>query len=460
MRGLLSNYSQQARLPAHALAHVPGSDGWPLVGHSLQFLADPLAFGLRTLERYGPVSRTSFLFERRLNLISAEANEFVLLDRAGNFSAHLGWEPVLGQLFPRGLMLRDGDDHRYHRRLMQPAFRKEALAAYLGRMGPRIASTVAEWVARGSFQFYPAVKKLTLEIAADVFLGLELQSEVEQVGRDFGDVVEASSAINRIPVIGRLYERGLTSRRRLVRTIEERIPARRSGEGVDLLSQLCRAQDENGQRYSDAEVVDHLIFVMMAAHDTTTSALTTIVYALARHPEWQDRLRALSASIGKPAPDFDDLPSLEAFDWVLREALRLYPPLTIIQRRAIRDCAFQGFAIPVGTPVTLYPVATQRLPQWWSSPDAFDPERFSPARAEHRRHPFAWAPFGGGAHMCLGLHFAEMQVKAVLHPLLLAASWSIPDSYRMPYQLAPIARPRDGLPIKLRAIQGLALNRS
>ena len=135
---------------------------------------------------------------------------------------------------------------------------------------------------------------------------------------------------------------------------------------------------------------------------------------------------------------------------MLRESLRLYPPLTIIQRTAVRECEFQGVKIPAGTPVTVYPVATQRMAEWWTDPDAFDPERFSPTRAEHRRHPFAWAPFGGGAHMCLGLHFAEMQVKAVLLPLLRIARLSVKPGYEMPYQLAPIVRPRDGLPLQLR----------
>lgn len=449
MPGLLSNYSQYPNTSLESVRHIPGSDGPFLVGDSLKFLADPLAYARGVLDRYGPVSRTSFLFDRRLNLISAEANEFVLLDRAGNFSAHRGWEPVLGQLFPRGLMLRDGEDHRYHRRLMQPAFRKEALAAYLARMTPRIAATVAEWRRSGSFKFYPAIKRLTLEIAAEVFLDLQLQSEIEQVGRDFTDLVEASSALNRLPVVGRKYERGLAGRRRLAQRIRDRIPQRREGSGTDLLTQLCRAQDEEGQRYSDTEIVDHLIFLMMAAHDTTTSALTTIVYALAQNTDWQERLRELVRSLGKPAPAHEDLAQLEEIEWVLRESLRLYPPLTVILRRSIRDCEFQGFRIPADTSVTVYPLATQRLPQWWSDPNRFDPERFSSARAEHRRHPFAWAPFGGGAHMCLGLHFAEMQVKAVLHPLLLASRLSVPTGYAMPYQLAPIAKPKDGLPIRL-----------
>lgn len=447
MTGLLSNYSQQPRISRAALAHFPGTDGWPVIGESLRFLADPLAYSRHVVATYGPVSRAHFMFERKLNLISAEANEFVLLDRAGNFSAYRGWEPVLGQLFPRGLMLRDGNDHRYHRRLMQPAFRKEALVAYDARMQPRIARAVQRWIEQRELLFYPEIKRLTLEIAADVFLGLELQSEIDEVAQAFTAVVDASTAINRFPLIGRSYARGLAARTRLVTFIEQRMPARRSGKGSDLLSQLCRAEDESGQRYSDSEIVDHLIFLMMAAHDTTTSALTTIVFALTEHEDWQARLRGRYAD---PAATDE---ALEEVDWVLRESLRLYPPLSIILRRAVRECVFQDWVIPAGTAVTVYPVATQRLPQWWSDPDRFDPERFSAARAEHRRHPFAWAPFGGGAHMCLGLHFAEMQVRSVLRSLLLDARVQTPGGYRMPYQLAPIAKPRDGLPL---SIQGLS----
>ncbi|HKY91893.1 MAG TPA: cytochrome P450, partial [Nevskiaceae bacterium] len=149
---------------------------------------------------------------------------------------------------------------------------------------------------------------------------------------------------------------------------------------------------------------------------------------------------------------YEDLDRLEPIEWVLRESLRLYPPLTIIMRRAIDDFEIHGYRIPAKTAVGLFPVLTGRLEQWWSSPDAFDPERFSPARAEHKRHPFAWVPFGGGAHMCLGLHFAEMQVKAVLHPLLRSCRIGVAPGYTMPYQLAPIARPKDGLPIRFEAL--------
>ncbi len=447
-----SSFMGYPRLPTVSLKelqHIPGTGRGFLVDTAIAFIADPLKFAQERHAKYGPVSRAFFTIEPGVLILSAEGNEFVLRDRAQNFSAHLGWEPILGKLFPRGLMLRDGDDHRFQRRLMQPAFRKEALASYLDRMTPRIAADIEDWGRRPNFKFYKAIKHLTLDIAADVFLGLELRSEIDQVNQDFTAVVEASLAVVRVPLLGQKYARGLAARRRLEQFIAERIPARRSGNGADLFSQMCRIETEAGERYKDDEIVDHLIFLMMAAHDTTTSALTTIAYALARHGEWQDRVRETARSLGKMSPGFGDLDSLQPIEWVLREALRMYPPLPSIARRAIKDCEIHGYRIPANTPVSVYPLFTHRDPQWWSKPEDFDPERFGAARGEDR-HPFAWVPFGGGAHMCLGLHFAEMQVKAVLTPLLQKWRLSLVPDYRIPYQLAPIAKPKDGLPMILK----------
>ena len=446
---------QAKRPPRPSLDHIPSTGDWPMVSEA-RFLSNTLAFAQRVHAKCGPVSRGWWMFGQSVYLMSAQANEMVLFDRSGRFSAKLGWERVLADLFPRGLMLRDADDHRWHRRLMLPAFRKEALARYLQAMSPRIEAAVAQWGAAGDLKFYPAIKRLTLAMAADVFLGTQLDAEIDQISADFSDLVAASVAIVRVPVIGRTYARGVNARARLASFIRERITQRRAGDGNDLFTQLCHARDEDDLQYSDEEIVDHLIFIMMAAHDTTTSAITTLVYALAKHPEWQDRLRReaqttaqVMADGQRSAPVLDDLALMTDIELVFKEALRLYQPLPTIARRALVDVEIHGKKIPAGTPVAVFPIQVHRSPEWWTHPDQFDPERFSPERAEHRRHAYAWAPFGGGAHMCLGLHFAEMQVKAVLLPLLRSWQWRIPDGYVPNYAYAPIAKPRDGLPIRL-----------
>lgn len=433
------------------LLHIPGDEGWPVVGHTFEFIANPLALAERLNTRYGSLARGKLVMGVRLFATSAEANEAILLDRGHDFSAQQGWHPILGRLFPRGLMLRDGDDHRYHRRLMQPAFRKEALAVYLARMQPRITAHLAQWQRRGaSLKLYPLIKQMTLDIAAEVFLGLTPGPQLEQVNRDFADVVEASIAVVRLPVLGRKFAKGIAARERLAGFLTAMLAHKRRSADTDLFAQLCRVEDEHGQRYSDSEIVDHMIFIMMAAHDTTTSALTTIAYGLSRHPEWQEQLRADSRHLQCGMLEYDHLPNLPRMDWVLKESLRLYPPLTTIVRRSVREVTLLGYRIPADTGIALFPVFTQRQPRWWTQPEQFDPERFSPERAEHRRHPFAWTPFGGGAHMCLGLHFAELQVKAVLHQLLQRFQIGSEENYRTSFQMAPIVKPRDGLQVQLR----------
>jgi cytochrome P450 len=191
---------------------------------------------------------------------------------------------------------------------------------------------------------------------------------------------------------------------------------------------------------------------MMAAHDTTTSTLTTMMYLLARHPEWQERLRAKATALGKPQLEHDDLDQLEELSWVMREALRLTPPLTSMPRMCIKDTVFQGYEIPAGMLVGVYPIHAHYMPSLWTDPTRFDPERFSPDRQEDKRHAFAWVPFGGGAHMCIGQHFATLQVKAIMHQLLLRYRWSIAPGYVMPYQLIPIAKPKDGLQVTLQRV--------
>ncbi len=435
------------------LRHLPGDDGWPVVGDSFAMLANPLAYSRKVLERYGPVSRSSMLFEPHVTLISADANQQVLVDRDGTFSAHDGWESPIGRLFPRGLLLRDGDDHHLHRRLLQPAFRQEPLADALDRMYPRILTAVDLWCRAGALLFYPSVKRITLRLAGRIFLGLELDADLEQLERDFTALVDASVAVVRVPVLGRRYARGLAARARLEVFVQQRLAQKRAEGGPDLLSQLCRATDESGRVFDDSEIVDHVLFLLMAAHDTTTSAIVSIAFLLASNPVWQARLRAELQAC--PAPlTYADLSRLTQTGWVFREALRLYPPLAVVTRRAVREVEVHGHRIPEGTKVSVVPILTQRLPRWWSAPDEFDPERFSPERAEHKRHPFAWVPFGGGAHLCLGLHFAELQVKAVLHALLTRAQLAVAPGYQAPFRFTPITRPSDGLPLTVQPLRG------
>lgn len=428
---------------------IPLVKGLPLVGNLPKFLRDPLA-NARSLEVHGNVVRSRTFFET-LTLLGPEANQFVLHDREGNFSNRGGWSYWIDSVFPGAIMAMDDPQHKHHRRIMQGAFKRSAMERYVGDMGPVISDVVGRWPA-GPMQVFPQVKALTLNIAARVFMGMALGPEADRMNRAFIDTVAASLALVRRTVPPLAMWRGVRARQWLVQLMQSKLASKREREGADLFSQLCHARGENGERFTDDEVVNHMIFLMMAAHDTTTSALTTMFYCLARHPEWQDRLREDAMALPGEQLAYDELARCERTEWVMKESLRLYPPLTSIPRKASKDCSFGGFHIPRGTPVGISPIHTHHMPSLWTEPFAFDPERFSPARAEHRRHTYAYLPFGGGAHLCIGQHFADMEVKAVMHQVLRRWRWTVPADYRMPYQLVPIAKPKDGLPITLQAL--------
>ena len=438
--------------PARALDHIPGEDGWPVVGTTLRLLADPPGYARRMHALHGPVYRHNSFGGRNVTLLGADANELVLFDRDKIFSSEQGWGPMLNLLFPRGLMLLDFDKHRVHRRTLSVAFKPEPMMLYAEALNAGIAARVAEWSGT-SFPFYVAVKALTLDLAATAFLGIPFGPEASRINTAFVDMVQATVGLVRAPIPGTAMARGVAGRRFLLDFFGAEVPRRREGTGEDMFSQICRAQTEDGSYLSDGEIIDHMNFLMMAAHDTITSSATALAMMLGQNPEWQDRLRDEMAGLGvnEDALPYDRLGELVLTEYAFKEAMRLTPPVPSIPRRALRDFEFAGHRFPAGTFVGINPHFVHHMPQHWPDPERFDPMRFAP-EASRGRHKYAWTPFGGGAHMCLGLHFAYMQVKILAWHLLRGNRIDLPTDSGANWQAFPIPKPRDGLPVTLVAL--------
>jgi cytochrome P450 len=426
---------------------TPGSDGLPWIGHTLAFIHDARGLCQRMIARHGPNFRLQILGAPMLVIGQPDLIRDVLLDREREYSNRMGWHLAIGELFAGGLMLRDFEEHHEHRRIMQAAFRPQALAGYLERMNPIVERTLAGWA--GRLEAYAAIKRLTLDIAAEVFLGIALGDEARRVNRAFVDMVVASLALVRREVPGLSYRRGMRGRRALSGYFARLIPERRQAAGTDLFSQLCQAASEEGLTFNDDEIVDHLIFLMMAAHDTTASSLAALLWALAQHPEWQARLAAPMRARREPQLSWSMRDDFGDFDLCFQEALRMYPPVAFFGRRVTRDTRLGPFQLPRNTSVSPAPLVAHYLAEYWTEPERFDPERFAPERAEHRKHTHCYLPFGGGAHTCIGMSFARLQVRAIAYQLLRKFELRLPDGYRLDMQAVPIAKPRGGLPLTL-----------
>ncbi len=441
------------RTPKRDLSHIPGEDGPPIIGTTLRVLRDPPGYCDHMIRTYGPVFRTNSLGNPTVSMMGAEANELLLFDRDKLFSSEQGWGPVLNLLFPRGLMLLDFDHHRMDRRALGIAFKPGPLRAYAKNMNDIFAEKLPAW--RGDMLFYPAIKQLTLDVAASAFLGVPLGPEADKVNTAFAHMVAASVGAIRAPLPFTKMGRGVAGRQYLIDYFGPQIEERRRNENrQDMFSQFCRAQHEDGSYMSDGQLIDHINFLMMAAHDTITSSVTSMVWLLAKNPEWQEKLRAECLAIAPAGASITDadLSKFELTEYAFKEALRMIPPVPALPRRALRDFEFMGHHIPAGTSVSISPAYVHMMPEHWDNPREFNPMRFTPDLVK-TRHKYAWVPFGGGAHMCLGLHFAYLQVKIFMHHVLTNVRIEIADGYEPQWQAWPIPRPKDGLQVRLVPLQ-------
>lgn len=459
MLRLLPTRERQLAAPPEGSGYraVRGDAGLPYVGRALHFLRWGPADLMDRYNRYGPVSINNALGNDRVLVAGPDAVDEVIAKRRNDFGQ--GWEWFIGPFFRRGLLLLEFDEHMFHRRIMQQAFTRQRLESYVAALGPVVGTAVSRWVPADAgssrrVKVYPTVKDLTLEIATDVFMAVDPGADRKRLDSAFIDCTHASLSIVRRGVPGTPWHAGLRGRRVLEDYFQRMVPEKRRSDAPDFFSALCHARTEDGESFSDDDVVNHMIFLIMAAHDTTTTTATAIAYYLGRHPEWQERVRAealaMFAEIGDATPAITDLDRLQDLDLVIKEALRLVPPVPALVRRAVRDTEIAGHYIPAGTYVDVSYGVNHLLPELWSHPARFDPERFAEHRREDKSHRLAWMPFGAGAHKCIGMHFGTLEVKMIIAAMLREYEWSYPESYLMPWGFTTIPFPHDDAPIVLR----------
>ncbi|MFT3661253.1 MAG: cytochrome P450 [Gordonia sp. (in: high G+C Gram-positive bacteria)] len=409
---------------------------------------DPFAFTEVRRACYGDVFGINAFGVRMVTACGAEAARQILVNKDKAFANAPAWSHFIGPFFPRGIMLLDFDEHRHHRRIMQQAFTPDVLRSYYAEMQPVILDRVARFPA-GRVLLMERFKELTLDIALEIFLGLELSpAEADRLNKAFIETVRAGVALVRAPVPGGRWWKGLRSRKVLEEFFYAHIAAKRATRTPDLFSVLCHAESDDGHRFTDEDVVNHMIFVLMAAHDTSTITLTQMAYRLAEHPKWQARARSQSMDFG-PFIEYDELGELTVLDAVMKESLRLCPPVPAQPRVAVKDTRVLGHYIPEGSMVVIPQMSNHRDETYFTDPNHFDPQRFSPERAEDRGHRMAWMPFGGGVHKCIGLYFGQIEIKAVMHNLLRDFEWFVPAGYRLPMDYSALPVPKDRLPVTL-----------
>lgn len=433
---------------------------WPL-GSMLAFRRDPLRFMLDARDTYGPVVRFWLTQHPIYQLNDPQDIQDVLVTHAKQIEKTSFSRKVMGEFLGNGILTSDGDLHRRRRRLVQPAFHHQRIAGYADGIVAQTAHMLDAWEPGASYDIDDEMMRLTMKIVSRALFGADVGAAADQVGK-------AIATLQRITVeefkLGFQVPSWLpvshnTKRRAAAQvidnTVQHFIRHRRESDELtdDLLAMLLHAQDEDdGRGMSDREVRDEAVTLFSAGHETTSNALTWTWYLLAHHPHVEQTLHdELARVLGGRLPTLADLANLPYTEQVIKESMRLYPPAWILMSRTpLAPLTIGGYTLVPGDWIFIAPYVVHRDPRFFPAPDRFDPARFTPEQ-EAARPRFAYFPFGGGPHVCIGNSFAMMEARLILATIAQRYTLTLEPGQTVVPEPEITLRPRNGLRVRLTA---------
>jgi cytochrome P450 len=429
--------------------------GYPLIGSFFEMRRDSFDFLTRAVREYGDV------FGVRAGPFCAYVVahptdiEYVFRGNHRNFIKNKGTRQVVGAVLGQGLVTSEGELWRRQRRLAQPAFQFDAIQKYSTVMVDHSRHMLEKWQPGTTRNVHADMMGLTLEIVAQTLFSAAVGDKAGRVGIALDALMKywagpgaVFSWWKYLPTTGAIrFRRGV---RELDDIILETVAQRRAkGPGPeDLLSRFLSARDEDGSRMSDKQLRDEMITLLLAGHETTAVALSFCFYLLALHPEADARLAAeLDEVLAWELPTVAHISRLRYTEWVVKETMRLYPPVPSVAREALADCEIGGYHVPKGAQIALLQWVTHRDPRWFGEDAAeFRPERWDNDLGK-RIPRCAYFPFADGPRVCIGNHFAMMEVILILATIAARYRLTLVDGYRLQLTSSVTLRPRGGIDI-------------
>jgi cytochrome P450 len=412
--------------------------------------SNPGPFLARMYQQHGPIFRTrTDWWQDVVYLVGPEANRFVLASNRLKFSHRMGWGQFFGviETYGDGLLTMDGPEHDQHRRMMNPAFTISYMDRYLPLMNRIIRERVATWLDRGEVDVFEEARKITFDVAAEALVGLKTGPEVDR----FREIFFSMITLGDNDASGKDYNTRLSElQRELYSLLLPKIRQRRQQPTDDVLGMLVRARDDQGNALSDEQLIAHTNILLVAGHETSTSLSAWLLYLLSQHPDYaqrvlaeQDQLLARDAE-----PTLESIKRMKLLENALSEAERLYPPVSNGPRGVLEDFEFGGYHVPAGTNVFYSISGAHRIPTIFADPDRFDPDRFAPPREEHKT-PYALVGFGGGPRICIGINFAQVEIKALLSHLLRNYRLDLVPNQQIVQMYMPTSMPLHGIRMRV-----------
>jgi retinoid hydroxylase len=429
----------------------PGKSGLPWIGETISFLTDP-DFATKRRQQYGAIFRTHIIGKPTVVMSGAAANKFILATHFDKFSWRDGWPDNFKELLGASLFLQEGAEHQRNRKLLMPAFHGKALVNYVETIDKITDRYLAKWSQTGELTWFPELKNLTFEIASVLLIGSAPGAETTELSRLF---TELTNGLFTLPLNWSYttYGRAIAARDKLLAHIETVVLERQQQPTQDALGLLVQSQDEDGNRLSVAELKVQALLLLFAGHETTTSLIASLCLALAQHPEVLAQARAEQVQIGLETQiSIDSLKQMTYLDRVLREVERMYPPVGGGFRGVVEEFEFNGYRVPKGWQV-LYRIPEAHFDAAvYPHPTSFDPDRFAPDRYDYKPADYTFATYGGGSRICIGMAFAQMELKIMAAKLLRHYSWELLPNQNFTLDPIPTLHPRDGLKVKFQKL--------
>ena len=428
------------------------------------FFRDSLGFVNKRFETYGDLyyapSDGLGLYVVRHPL---QVHEVLVANAAKYGKGHTALQRV-ADIIGDGMLTTDGETWRRQRKLSQPAFARSRLAEYTEVMSAEAVRALASWSDGETREVDRDMMTLTLRVVSKALFGHDLaNADVAVVDRLMSVFQTGAIAANLLPRWlpnpARHRLRGASAALdelmyRLIARSQEGLRGGATGAvgtKANLLDMLVNAVDEEDPRARlDArEVRDNLMTLLLAGHETTSNALTWTLYALSQHPEIERTLMAeVDAVLGGRAPTFEDLPKLRYAEQVLKESMRMYPPVHSLARVAAEDSELGGYPIKKGSEVVIWVYWMHHDARWFPEPERFRPERFSP-EGEAALEKSSYIPFGAGPRACIGKAFAMLEAQLLLVLLVQRFHFSLAPGQKVALNPRITLRPKHGMRMRL-----------
>ena len=428
----------------------PGFTGLPFIG------MPPFILSKKYLQwqyrKYGGLFKIRVLGRNVAVFVGAEANRFVLQTGMENFIWRDGWPPTFVELLGESLFVQDGENHRRKRRLVIPAFHRQALHNYLQTMEDITRRYISKLEQKRDFKFLEQNKEFTFEIASTLLIGTAPGEETERLSKLFVTLTEGFLTIplNRSWTP---YGKALKARAEILKFIDGAIEHRRKNPTNDALGLLVQIRDEDGNALTNEELQAQTLLLLFAGHETGASMLTSLAMLLPEHPDVWQKLRDEQEALHiGDSLTMENIKNMTYLEQVLRETERMYPPVPAGFRAVVKEFEFNGYRVPEGwTALYMITGGSHYDSHVFTDPHNFDPGRFSPERNEGSV-PFSMVGFGGGSRVCVGFAFAQLEMKVLMSYLLRNYTWELVKRQNLRTMYFPTLLPLSGLKVRFRKL--------